>query len=104
MTSAGRAHDFAWRRHADNGLRVLAAMPVGYGVASLWAMALARILPGDPANAAVAATLIAFVICALAVMWAYAARSGWRALWTLLVAGAVAGAAAWLSIRAGGRI
>lgn len=93
-----------WRLRGDAVLRLLAAMPVGYGVASLWAMALARLLPMTPAGATVTATLVAFAICAGSAMWAYAARSGWRALWTLLVAGAIAGSIAWLSIAAGGRL
>lgn len=104
MTSAARASDAVWRRRGDNALRAIAAMPIGYGVASLWAMAIARLLPGDRAEASITATLIAFVVCAGAAMWAYAARSGWRALWTLMVAGAVAGAVAWVSIKTGGRL
>lgn len=94
----------ALRRHGDNALRIVAAMPLGYAVASLWAAALARLLPGDRAEATVAATLIAFALCAMAAMWAYAARSGWRAVWTLAVIGAVAGAITWLSIASGGRL
>ncbi|MEN2746384.1 hypothetical protein [Sphingomonas sp. T9W2] len=93
-----------WRRLADNALRLIAAMPVGYAVACLWAMALARILPGDPVQTTMAAALIALLLCALAAMWAYAARSGWRALWTLVVAGAVAGAITWGSVAIWGRI
>ncbi|SEN69622.1 hypothetical protein SAMN05192583_3341 [Sphingomonas gellani] len=54
-------------------------------------MALARFLPMTPVSATVIATLLAFAISAAAVMWAYATRSGWQALWTLLVAGTVAG-------------
>ncbi|MEP9402929.1 hypothetical protein [Sphingomonas sp. VNH70] len=104
MTSREQARAVAWRRATDNLLRIVAAMPVGYAVASLWAMALARILPGDRSAATVWATLIAFAVCAVAVMWAYAARSGWRALWTLLVAGGVGGAIAWGSIAIGGRL
>ncbi len=104
MTSSGKAADARWRRHGDNALRLVAALPGGYAVASLWAMALARILPGGPASATVVATLIAFVVCAVAVMWAYAARSGWRAVWTLTIAGALAGAIAWGSILTGGRV
>nr|WP_277925654.1 hypothetical protein [Sphingomonas sp. JXJ CY 53] len=83
---------------------MIAAMPVGYAVASLWAMALARILPGDPVQTTMAAALIALLLCALAAMWAYAARSGWRALWTLAVAGGVAGAITWGSVAIWGRI
>lgn len=93
-----------WRRRGDNALRLIAAMPIGYAVASLWAAALARLLPGDRAQATVTATLIAFAICAASVMWAYAARSGWRAFWTLAVAAGTAGAIIWASIAMGGRL
>lgn len=94
----------AWRRRGDNALRLLAAVPVGYAVASLWAMALARILPGDRAEAAVTGALAAFPICAVAAMYAYAARSGARALSVLLALGAVAGGIAWFSIQTTGRL
>ncbi len=104
MTSAGQVRHILWRRATDNLLRIVAAMPVGYGVASLWAMALARILPGDRVAATIWASLVAFAICAGAVMWAYTARSGWRALWTLGLLGAVAAAIAQVSIAVGGRL
>lgn len=101
---ADRKAWLAWRRRADMTLRVLAAVPLGYGVASLWAMALARMLPGDRAEAAVAATLVAFALCAVAAMWAFAARSGWRAVYTLVLLGAVAAGITWLSIASAGRL
>ncbi|WP_294327144.1 hypothetical protein [uncultured Sphingomonas sp.] len=104
MSAAGQVRHVLWRRVGDNALRLIAALPVGYAVASLWSMALARILPGDPVQATIAAALIALVLSALAAMWAYAARSGWRALWTLVVAGAVAGGICWGSIAVWGRI
>lgn len=84
--------------------RVIAAVPIGYAVGSLWAMALARLLPGDRAEATVWAALVAFALCAFAAMWAFAARSGWRALWTLVLLGAVAGGITWLSIQSTGRL
>jgi hypothetical protein len=87
----------------DASLRFIAAAPVGYAVASLWAMALARLLPLTPAAATVTATIVSFAICAVAIMWAYAAPSGWRALWTLLVIGALAGTITWASIEMSGR-
>ncbi|MEG3159036.1 hypothetical protein U1763_00835 [Sphingomonas sp. LB2R24] len=103
--TAGDAHARArWARRGDIGLRVVAAVPLGYATASLWAMAIARLLPGDRAEASVTASLIALMLCAIAAMWAFAARSGWRALWTLVVAGAVGGAIAWISIDASGRL
>lgn len=93
----------SWRRLGDVSLRFIAAAPVGYVVASLWAMALARVLPMTTAAATITATIVAFTICAIAIMWAYAARSGWRALWTLVAIGVVAGAITWASIASSGR-
>lgn len=93
----------AWARRGDMVLRIVAAVPLGYAVGSLWAMALARLLPGDRAEATVTATLVSFALCAFAAMWAFAARSGWRAFWTLLLLGAVAGGITWVSISLSGR-
>ncbi|MFD1951560.1 hypothetical protein ACFSGX_12370 [Sphingomonas arantia] len=104
ITSQDRTMSDAWRRRGDAALRVIAAVPLGYAVACIWAMALARLLPMNAAEATVTATLVAFVICAGAAMWAYAAPSGWRAVWKLAAAGAPAGIAAWLSITATGRL
>ena len=85
-------------------LRVLAAVPLGYAVASLWAMALARLIPGERAEATMAATMAAFALCAGAAMWAFAARTGLRAVWTLVLLGGVAGAITWISIMTTGRL
>jgi hypothetical protein len=104
MSGAGRLSGNPRAKRGDVMLRVLAAIPLGYGVASLWAMALARMIPGARSEATIIATLVAFVICAVAAMWAFAARSGWRAVWTLAVLGAVAGAIAWASIGTTGRL
>jgi hypothetical protein len=93
-----------WRRRVDVALRIVAALPGGYAVASLWAMALARILPGDRGEATIWATIVAFALCALIAMWAFAARSGWRALWSVVTAGAIAAGIVALSIHFGGRI
>ena len=107
MTAASqqeRAALTAWRRRTDMTLRVIAAVPLGYAVGSLWAMALARIIPGDRAEATVAATLISFAICAVAAMWSFFARSGWRAVWTLALIGAGAALIAWASVSTTGRL
>lgn len=85
-------------------LRVIAAIPLGYAAASLWGMALARLIPAAASEASTAGQLVAFVLCAGFAMWAFAARSGWRATWTIALAGAVAGAAAWALIASGGRL
>ncbi|MEG3166983.1 hypothetical protein U1737_02100 [Sphingomonas sp. LB3N6] len=103
--TAGDGHARArGARRGDIALRIVAAVPLGYATSSLWAMAIARMLPGDRAEASVTASLIALVLCAVAAMWSFAARSGWRAIWTLAAAGAAAGAIAWGSIDATGRL
>ena len=93
----------AWRRRGDMALRIVAAIPLGYAAASLCAMALARLLPGDRAQATVAATLVALALCGVHAMWAFAARSGWRAVWTLALFAGVCGAVTWVSIAQTGR-
>lgn len=86
-----------WRKRGDIVLRILAALPVGYAVGTLWAIALSVILPMPPEEATTAGMLVAFVICAVSAMWAFAAKSGWRALWVLAVAGGVAAALSWIA-------
>ena len=92
-----------WRRRGDQALRLLTAMPLGYAVATLWAMALSRILPMDPADATVTGMLAAFVLCPATAMWAYAARSGWHAFRLVAAAGIVAAAIVWIAVASGGR-
>jgi len=103
--TAGDMHARArWARRGDIALRVVAAVPLGYATASLWAMAIARLLPGDRAEASVTASLVALALCAIAAIWAFAARSSWRAIWTLTAAAGLAAAIAWISIDATGRV
>ena len=103
--TAGDMHARArWARRGDIALRVVAAVPLGYATASLWAMAIARLLPGDRAEASVTASLVALALCAIAAIWAFAARSGWRAIWMLALAAGLAAAIAWISIAATGRV
>lgn len=92
-----------WRRRGDQALRLITAMPLGYAVATLWGMALSRILPMAPAEATTVGMLAAFVICAITAMWAYAAASGWRAFLLVLAAGLIAGAIVWVAMATGGR-
>jgi hypothetical protein len=92
-----------WRRRGDQALRLVTAMPLGYAVATLWAMALSRILPLRPDEAVSVGMLVAFVLCAVIAMWAYAAASGWRAFRLVLVAGLVAGAIVAVAVASGGR-
>ena len=88
-------------RWIDVALRIISAVPLGYAVASVWAMALARTLPGARSEATVTGTLVAFALCAFAAMYAFAARSGSRAFCVLIVLGAIGGGIAWTSITTG---
>jgi hypothetical protein len=92
--AAGVVATRGWRRMGDQALRLITAMPLGYAVATLWAVALTRILPMRMDEAAGVGMLVAFVICAVTAMWAYAAPTGWRAFRLVLAAGIVAGAMA----------
>ncbi|NIJ31636.1 high-affinity Fe2+/Pb2+ permease [Sphingomonas insulae] len=83
---------------------MIAAVPLGYAVASLWAAALARTLPMARSEATVTGTLVALLLCALFAMYAYGARSGWRATWVMCLAGLVAGGIVYASIETAGRI
>lgn len=100
--ATGRA--VLWRRRGDNTLRLIAAVPLGYAVASLWAAALARVLPMARSEATVTGTLVALLLCALFAMYAYGARSGWRATWVLGCTGLVAGGIVYWSIATAGRV
>ncbi|WP_200751609.1 hypothetical protein ACI703_14160 [Isoptericola jiangsuensis] len=85
----GSGHALLWAR----GLLGLLG---GYAVAACWAAALARLLPGAKADATLVATMAAFVVYALAAIWAYAARSTLRATLGLLLAGGLGALLAWL--------
>lgn|GEM_PF-418722 len=92
---AGATPRRASPRKAGNGVlwaRGGLALLGGYAVAATWAAALARLLPGSLADAALAATMASFVIYTLAAIWAYAARSVARAAVGLALAAAVGGA------------
>lgn len=89
------------RRLGDLMLRIAVALPIGYGVATLWAMALSRTLPMTRAAATTTGMLVAFAICAVVAMWAFAARSGVRALAITAIFGGAAGLLLWLSFLGG---
>jgi hypothetical protein len=85
-------------------LRILAAVPGGYAVASLATACLARLVPGDRAAATVTATLASFAVLAGVIVLSFSLRSVLR-LWLILIAiAAVTGGATWLSVALGGRL
>jgi len=74
---AMRAH------HLDLLLRVLLATVGGYAFANVLVIAAVRLLPIAASEAVMLALLASFVMHAAAVLWVFAARSAWRACWTL---------------------
>ena len=102
MTKAARTIEkAAW---PDVVLRTIAAVPLNYACTALLTVLLARLLPGSPAQASIAATLFSFAIFASIAMAAFAVRSVAK-LWLALVAVAAAAAIAdWLLIATGGRL
>lgn len=72
--------------------RAIAAIAGGYGIAALSAAVFALCLPAAfgmaRSEAAMTGTLASFLVFALAVLWAFAARTAWRA-WSGLVIAAV---------------
>ena len=82
--------------------RVLAAALGGYAFASACTAALAKALTAITARSEAVqfATMIGFVAYALAIAWAFWARSAGRAWTWLLLPSAVLGALAWWGARA----
>ncbi len=61
--------------------RILAALLGGYLFTYAFTAALARLLPLPPGDALVVATLPAFLVHTLAVLWTFACRNPWR-MWS----------------------
>lgn len=68
--------------------RAVAAVAGGYALAAAVAIA-ATALPGPRAEAAMIGIMLGFVAYTLAMVWAFAARSAWRAWAGLLVPAAL---------------
>lgn len=102
MTKA--ASRLRWANRRDVALRTVAAVPLNYALTSLFTVLLARILPGDPAQASIGATLLSFAAFALIAMLCFALQSVAR-LWLAMIGAGVALALAdWLLIAWGGRL
>ena len=75
--------------------RVLAALLGGYFVAWGSTAFLSMALPMVRVNRVVTASLLCFAVWCAAAVYAFAARSGWRAWWLLLLIGGVLNAVAY---------
>jgi len=84
--------------------RIFTAVPLGYAATSLLVMAVARLVPGDRAQAAVLATLLSFAIYAALIVYVFAASSARKAFAVTLALAALGGGVTWISIASGGRL
>lgn len=76
--------------------RLLAAIAGGYALTAISMSLLAVLLPASRVDAVMTATLLSFPVYAVAIMWAFAARSARRAWIGLLAPAAILGCALWL--------
>lgn len=76
--------------------RIIAAVLGGYALASVSAAALAIWLPMRRVDAVVTASMLAFVIYSVAIMWVFAARSTTRAWAGIMLPTAALGGLFWL--------
>jgi hypothetical protein len=79
------------------------AGPFGYAATALVIMALARLLPGGPLQASVAAGLLAFPLYAALVIYIFAAVTARRAFLVTVAVGVAGGALAWAMALSGAR-
>lgn len=96
MTGAAQQRQ-GLRYRANVAARIVAGTIGAYAVAALFAMALARILPMERVQAIMPATLLALLVGPAVTIWAFLARSPWRAWAGVTLLGALFAATAWLA-------
>ncbi len=72
--------------------RAVAAIGGGYVLSAVAAALLAVVLPMQPAEAVITATLLSFIVFCCAVLWVFAARTAWRAWGGIVAPGVLLGA------------
>lgn len=85
-------------------VRTVVGLVGAYLVASLVAAMLARVIPGDRAEAALAGTIVSFAVFPLVVMTVFAVKRAWLAGVVIAVACALMWAVVSWSIDAGGQL
>lgn len=68
-----------WRRVLDVAVRTIAAVAIGYFLAHAFSALMAAMLPFSRPDRVVAGGMLAFVAWTVAAVYAFAARSPWRA-------------------------
>ena len=87
-----------WMARADVAARAVAAIFVGYLLAALVTAVLARVLPGSPVEATIAATTLSFAVYAAVAVWCFGDPKTWR-VWLGLAGGCASLAALlWISL------
>lgn len=84
-----------WRYRGAVAVRAFAAVVAGYLVAYAATAFLTLVLPFSRSDRVVTASLLCFAVWCYAAMHAFAAKTAWRALWTLLLAAAALYVVAW---------
>ncbi|WP_196778851.1 hypothetical protein [Lysobacter silvisoli] len=92
---ARKRKSLPWRYRGAVAVRAFAAVVAGYLLAYASTAFLTVVLPFSRSDRVVAASLLCFAVWCYAAMHAFAAKSAWRALWTLLLAAAALYAVAW---------
>jgi len=93
----------SWGYRGGVALRALAAIVIGYLVAYGFTAFGTVVLPFDRNDRVVAASLLCFFVWCAAAMYAFAARSAWRACWVLALWAGAMYAVAWLFPEAAAR-
>lgn len=77
--------------------RILGAVVGSYGVATVLAVALARLLPLRPPEAVVTATIVATLAMPAAAIWMFGARTAKRGWIGIMIVAGLALALAWMA-------
>jgi len=71
----------SWRYRGEVAVRAFAAIVLGYFCAYGFAAFFSMALPFSRVDSVIAASLLSFFVWCAAAMYAFAARSAWRACW-----------------------
>lgn len=93
----------SWRYRGAVALRTLAATVIGYLVAYGFTAFATVVLPFGRNDRVIGASLLCFFVWCAAAMYAFAARSAWRACWVLALWAAAMYAVAWMFPEAAAR-
>jgi hypothetical protein len=81
--SAHKRKETTHRYRTGIAVRTAAALLAGYALASASTALLSAVLPFDRVERVFTATLLSFAVWAGAVLYAFAAKTAWRAVWVM---------------------